>query len=61
MQYFRNQAIMATQGGIAMPSLDFDSLWDYEHPEQTEAAFHQLLSQIARTQIGNKGVENICG
>src|SRR5579883_412461 len=24
---------------------DFDPLWDYEHPAQTEAAFRQLLPQ----------------
>lgn len=26
-----------------MPLLDFDALWDYQHPDQTEAAFRQLL------------------
>jgi tetratricopeptide (TPR) repeat protein len=49
-----------------MPQSDFDTLWDYEHPDQTEIAFRkllpqaehssdrsyylQLLTQIARTQ-----------
>lgn len=49
-----------------MPQLDFDALWDYQHPDQTEATFRQLLArteysrdrsyylqlltQIARTQ-----------
>jgi len=49
-----------------MPRLDFDALWDYQHPDQTEIAFRQLLqkaeyahdrsyhlqllTQIARTQ-----------
>ena len=49
-----------------MPSFDFDALWDYQHPDQTEEAFRQvllhtehnvddsyrlqLLTQIARTQ-----------
>lgn len=49
-----------------MPLFDFDTLWDYEHPERTEAVFRQLLAkeesdvnpsyhlqlltQIARTQ-----------
>lgn len=28
-----------------MSSLDFDALWDYQHPDQTEAAFRQLLPQ----------------
>lgn len=28
-----------------MSRLDFDALWDYEHPDQTEVAFRQLLSQ----------------
>ena len=27
-----------------MPSLDFDALWDYQHPDQTEGAFRQLLN-----------------
>ncbi|HZO72955.1 MAG TPA: tetratricopeptide repeat protein [Ktedonobacteraceae bacterium] len=30
-----------------MPQSDFDALWDYEHPERTEAAFRQLLPQAA--------------
>ena len=25
---------------------DFDSLWDYAHPDQTEAKFRETLSQI---------------
>lgn len=49
-----------------MPLFDFDTLWDYEHPERSEAVFRQLLlneesnadssyhlqllTQIARTQ-----------
>ncbi|GHO57803.1 tetratricopeptide repeat protein [Ktedonobacter robiniae] len=49
-----------------MPPYDFDALWDYQHPSQTEATFRQLraqaehsrdlsyhlqlLTQIARTQ-----------
>ena len=49
-----------------MHPLEFDALWDYQHPDQTEAAFRellpqaehnddrsyhlQLLTQIARTQ-----------
>jgi len=49
-----------------MPPFDFDALWDYQHPDQTEATFRQflaqaeffpdrsyhlqLLTQIARTQ-----------
>lgn len=49
-----------------MPQSDFDALWDYEHPDQTEVVFRtllpqaehgpdrsyylQLLTQIARTQ-----------
>lgn len=28
-----------------MSRLDFDALWDYEHPDQTEVAFRQLLPQ----------------
>ena len=28
-----------------MPQLHFDALWDYQHPDQTEAAFRQLLPQ----------------
>ena len=28
-----------------MSRLDFDALWDYEHPDQTETAFRQLLLQ----------------
>ena len=28
-----------------MPPFDFDALWDYQHPEQTEALFRQLLAQ----------------
>jgi tetratricopeptide (TPR) repeat protein len=28
-----------------MPQCDFDTLWDYRHPDQTEAAFRQLLPQ----------------
>ena len=28
-----------------MSQLDFDALWDYEHPDQTERAFRQLLPQ----------------
>jgi tetratricopeptide (TPR) repeat protein len=31
-----------------MPQLDFDALWDYQHPDQTEAAFRQLLPQAER-------------
>ena len=31
-----------------MPPLDFDALWDYQHPDQTEAAFRQLLPQAER-------------
>jgi len=27
-----------------MPLFDFDTLWDYEHPERTEAIFRQLLA-----------------
>lgn len=26
-----------------MPQLDFDTLWDYEHPERSEAVFRQML------------------
>jgi len=26
-----------------MPQLDFDTLWDYEHPERTETVFRQIL------------------
>jgi tetratricopeptide (TPR) repeat protein len=49
-----------------MPPFDFDTLWDYDHPERTEAVFRQLLlkeepntdpsyhlqllTQLARTQ-----------
>ncbi|HZR40974.1 MAG TPA: tetratricopeptide repeat protein [Ktedonobacteraceae bacterium] len=32
-----------------MPQLDFDALWDYQHLDQTEAAFRQLLPQAERT------------
>jgi tetratricopeptide (TPR) repeat protein len=32
-----------------MPQLDFDALWDYQHPDQTEAAFRQLLPQAEHT------------
>ena len=28
-----------------MSRCDFDDLWDYQHPDQTEAAFRQLLPQ----------------
>jgi tetratricopeptide (TPR) repeat protein len=28
-----------------MPLFDFDTLWDYDHPERTEAVFRQLLLQ----------------
>lgn len=28
-----------------MPQSDFDALWDYEHPDQTEIVFRQLLPQ----------------
>ncbi len=28
-----------------MPQLDFDALWNYQHPDQTEASFRQLLPQ----------------
>lgn len=28
-----------------MSRLDFDALWDYEHPDQTEVVFRQLLPQ----------------
>lgn len=28
-----------------MPQQDFDTLWDYQHPDQTEAKFRQLLPQ----------------
>ena len=31
-----------------MPQSDFDTLWDYQHPNQTEIAFRQLLSQAER-------------
>ncbi|HLG60497.1 MAG TPA: tetratricopeptide repeat protein [Ktedonosporobacter sp.] len=30
-----------------MPQLDFDALWDYQHPERTEVTFRQLLPQAA--------------
>ncbi len=29
-----------------MSSYDFDSLWDYSHPDETEAKFRELLLQI---------------
>lgn len=32
-----------------MPQLDFDALWDYQHPDQTEATFRQLLAQAEHT------------
>ena len=32
-----------------MPQFDFDILWDYQHPDQTEATFRQLLSQAEHT------------
>jgi tetratricopeptide (TPR) repeat protein len=41
----RNAAIVAGKREKSMSLLDFDALWDYQHPEQTEAAFRQLLSQ----------------
>lgn len=31
-----------------MSQLDFDTLWDYGHPDQTEAVFRQLLPQAER-------------
>lgn len=31
-----------------MPQLDFDALWDYQHPDQTEVAFRQLLQEAER-------------
>jgi tetratricopeptide (TPR) repeat protein len=32
-----------------MPLFDFDALWDYQHPDQTEATFRQLLAQTEHT------------
>ncbi len=32
-----------------MTQLDFDALWDYQHPDQTEAVFAQLLNVPERT------------
>ena len=32
-----------------MTQLDFDALWDYRHPDQTEAVFAQLLNVPERT------------
>ncbi|HEU5375103.1 MAG TPA: tetratricopeptide repeat protein [Ktedonobacteraceae bacterium] len=31
-----------------MSPLDFDTLWDYRHPDQTEAVFRQLLHEKTR-------------
>lgn len=28
-----------------MPAFDFDALWDYQHPDQSEALFRRLLAQ----------------
>lgn len=33
----------------SMSQLDFDALWDYQHPEQTEAVFRQLLQEAEHT------------
>lgn len=30
--------------------LDFDSLWDYSNPQQTEIKFHEVLKQIPQTE-----------
>lgn len=32
-----------------MPQFDFETLWDYQHPDQAEAAFRQLLPQAEHT------------
>jgi tetratricopeptide (TPR) repeat protein len=33
-----------------MPLVDFDALWDYEHPADTETVFRQLLSQAEHNE-----------
>ena len=30
---------------------DFDSLWDYSHPDQTEIKFRETLLQIPETNL----------
>ena len=32
-----------------MDRLDFDALWDYQHPDQTEVVFRKLLPQAEHT------------
>ncbi len=46
---FSYSAILAGKRESSMSQLDFDDLWNYQHPDQTEAAFRQLLPQAERS------------